>query len=310
MPKVSIIIPTYKRTHFLKEALKNVHKQTFKDFEVIVVDDGTPGDENEKICLQYSDVVYKKIYNTGGPMRPRNIGMKLAKGEYIAFLDDDDLWIPDKLQRQVDILDNEKDFGLVHGCCMTIDKDGNELETIIGSLDNNMRKHGYVFDDMVGNFTLMMPTVFFRKELLDIIGGFNESMHPAGEDTEFFCRLAFHTKFYFLKEPVAIYRFHANNLSVKDEYFFYIYLPLSLYKMVKKFKDIHCLENKRFKKIRNRLLEKQVEEIFDKRRFIIALKNCFSIYWLFWTKPKVMYILFKKCLIYTKLLIFGKKTNR
>ena len=300
MPKVSIIIPTYKRSNYLKETLENIHQQTFKDFEIIVVDDGTPGDENEKICSKYSDIIYKKIANAGGPMIPRNTGFKIAKGEYIALIDDDDLWMPDKLQRQVDILDKEKDFGLVHGCCKVIDSLSNETGQIIGKLADSKRKHGYVFDDMIVNFTVMMPTSFFRRKLLDLVGGFNESMVAAGEDTEFFCRLAFHTKFWFIEEPIAYYRVHQSNLSEKDGYFAYIYLPLALYNVVKELKIKKLLNKKRYRNLRNKLLLKQVKEVGNKKSFKIAIKNCYAINPFYCTKPKIVYIFLKK---YIKILM-------
>jgi glycosyltransferase involved in cell wall biosynthesis len=293
MPRVSVIISTYKRPDYLRETLRNVHQQTFKDFEVIVVDDGTPGDENEKICSEYPDVIYKKIANTGGPMVPRNTGLKIAKGEYIAFVDDDDLWVPDKLQRQVDILDNERDYGLVHGCCKIIDSSGKETGDMIGKLTNSKRKHGYVFDDMIVNFTVMMPTSFFRKELCDVAGGFNEKMHAAGEDTEFFCRLAFYTKLWFIEEPIAYYRVHDNKLSITED-FSYVYLPLELYNVIKDLKNRKLLENRRYRMLRNKLLLRQATVPKSRRAVVVALKNCLTMDSLCWIRPKIVYVLLKK----------------
>jgi len=297
MPKVSIIIPTYKRAHYLKKILDNIHKQTFTDFEIIVVDDGTPGDENEQICSKYPNVIYKKIPNSGGPMIPRNTGFKIAKGEYIALVDDDDLWIEEKLERQVKILDNEKDYGLVHGYCKVINEHDKLYSNIIGYVDND-RKHGYVFDDMIGNFTLMTPTVFFRKQLLDLTGGFNESMKAAGEDTEFFCRLAFFTKFYYINEPLAFYRVHSNN--VPKSHIGYAYLPIELYKVIKKLKKERLLNKKRFITIRKRLLIKQIECINDKKTAMTAIINCWKMNPLYWITPKNIYILLKKYYITLK----------
>lgn len=293
MPKVSVIIPTYKRTDYLKLTLESVYNQTFTDFEVIVIDDGTPGDENEKICSTYSNIIYKKITNTGGPIIPRNTGLKIAKGEYIAFVDDDDLWMPDKLERQVNILENEKEYGLVHGCCEVIDNKGVKTGETIGILTKTS-KQGNVFDEMVGNFTLLMPTVIFRRNLLDKVSGFNESMKAAGEDTEFFCRLAFYTKIYFIDKPVAYYRIHPNNISVNDDYFLYVYFPLSLFKMIKELNSKKLLSNKRFRKIRNRLLINQAVECNSLKGYKLALKHCFLIYPFLCFKPRIVFLLYKK----------------
>ncbi len=98
-PLVSVIIPTYKRTAYLKLTLDSIQNQTFQDFEVIVVDDGTPTEENRLLCEQYEKVQYIKIENSGGPAKPRNFGIQKAKGKYLAFVDDDDIWLPNILLR-------------------------------------------------------------------------------------------------------------------------------------------------------------------------------------------------------------------
>jgi glycosyltransferase involved in cell wall biosynthesis len=272
MPKVSVIIPTYKRTDYLKLTLENINQQTFRDFEVIVVDDGTPGDDNLLLCNGFENVRYKKISNSGGPAVPRNEGLKMAQGQYIAFVDDDDLWVEDKLQNQVFILDNEPDFGVVHGYCSVIDGNGHLTGEIAGRLRNPMQKHGYVFDDMVGNFTVMMPTPLIRREVIDKIGGFNTSMDAAGEDTEFFCRLAFYTKFYFIDKPIAYYRVHYNNISTAN--FNYNYLPLELFKMVNGLYRNQLLERNRFNAIRKRLAMRQMELVANWPTAKVAMQNC------------------------------------
>ncbi|MCL2074549.1 MAG: glycosyltransferase [Marinilabiliaceae bacterium] len=300
MPKVSIIIPTYKRPNYLIKTLENIHQQTFKDFEVIVVDDGTPGDENAQICAQFPKVVYKKIDNSGGPMIPRNTGFKIAKGEYIALIDDDDLWVNDKLEQQVKILDENRDFGVVHGCCKEIDNQGNETGKIHGKINDFKRKHGYVFDDMIGNFTLMTPTVFFRKELLEKVGYFKETMHAAGEDMEFYCRLAFYSKLYFIEEPIAFYRFHNQNISNDTEKIGYNYLPLELFFIVKDLKEKGLISNKQFKLMRKRLLYRQATFFSITRKSEIVKANCKKIYKWYWTIPKII----------LPLLFYNKKNNR
>ena len=97
-PLVSVIIPTYNRTDYLKITLNSVLSQTYKNIEIIVVDDGSEGDANKILCDSFSNVIYIKIKNSGGPARPRNTGIKAAKGELIGFTDDDDIWLPQKLK--------------------------------------------------------------------------------------------------------------------------------------------------------------------------------------------------------------------
>src|SRR3990170_2838516 len=112
MPKVSVIIPTYNREKYIVETLQSVFAQTFTDYEVIVIDDGST-DNTADVLRPYLDrIVYIRKPN-GGQGSARNVGIKVAKGEYIAFLDSDDLWMPEKLELQVKYLDNNKDAGLV-----------------------------------------------------------------------------------------------------------------------------------------------------------------------------------------------------
>jgi glycosyltransferase involved in cell wall biosynthesis len=102
--KVSVIITTYKRPHYLKEAIDSVLGQSFKDLELIVVNDDPIGFEAEKIVLSYDDprVVYVKNEKNLGGVKSLNIGLKTAKGEFVAILDDDDVWLDkDKIQKQV-----------------------------------------------------------------------------------------------------------------------------------------------------------------------------------------------------------------
>lgn len=230
MPKVSVIIPTYNRTDYLSKTLKSINDQTFQDFEIIVVDDGTPGDENEKLCSEFSKVRYFKIPNSGGPARPRNTGLYEATGEYIAFVDDDDIWLPNKLEKQVKILEDNSDYGLVHSPCRVIDGLGNETGKVIGNSKSSKEKHGWVFERMIGNWTLMMPTVTLRKEILKNTGIFNENIPPALEDVEFFSRLAFYTKFYFLEEPLVLYRKYEQGISRNNPN--YVLTPYYLSKVV------------------------------------------------------------------------------
>ncbi len=207
-PLVSVIIPTYNRPALLKQTLASVAYQTYENIEIIVVDDGTPGDENRLLCEAMNNVNYIKIENSGGAARPRNEGKRRSKGSLVAFLDDDDIWLPDKVEKQVRILKENPDFGLVHGYCKIIDLEGNETGRIIGKTGDINAKHGDVALKMIGNWTLMMPTPLLRRELVEEVGDFNESMPQAGEDVEYWLRCALVTKFYYLDECLAMYRYY------------------------------------------------------------------------------------------------------
>lgn len=230
MKKVSVIIPTYNRTDFLKMTLDSVINQTYKSIEIIVVDDGSPNNVTEELCKQYKNVDYFKIKNSGGPATPRNYGFKKSTGDYIAFLDDDDLWLQTKIEEQVEVLDQNPEFGIVHCYCDTIDKNGKLTGKSIGQPGTPDIKHGDVSKKMIGNWTLMMPTPLLRRALVYNVGLFNTIMPPAGEDVEFWTRCSFFTKFYYVDKPLALYRVHDRNISNSNGN--YVDLPIYLKEII------------------------------------------------------------------------------
>src|SRR4030042_587586 len=122
MPKVSVIITTYNRVHFVCEAIDSVLNQTFKDFEIIVVDDGST-DNTKEALKRYSKNIFYIYQSNKGRSQARNTGLKVAKGDYIAFLDDDDIWVPHKLEKQVAFMDSNPNIGLVHTITEVIDEE-------------------------------------------------------------------------------------------------------------------------------------------------------------------------------------------
>ena len=118
-PLVSVIIPTYNRPDFLKEAILSVVNQTYKNIEIIVVDDGTPNEINFSVINSFNDkrIRYVKINNSGGPCKPRNEGIKQCIGEFIKFIYDYDIWEDEKLEILLNVLRKNSEYGLVHHYC-------------------------------------------------------------------------------------------------------------------------------------------------------------------------------------------------
>lgn len=293
-PLVSVIIPTYKRTDYLKLTLESIQNQFFQDFEIIVVDDGTPGDENQKLCATFDKVQYIKIPNSGGPATPRNEGIKLSKGKYLAFVDDDDIWLPNKLEVQVNILENNPDFGLVHGCCEVIDEKGVLQNRIIGRPGTPDVKHGDVSLRMMGNWTVMMPTPLVRKEVIQENGFFSETI-PAGlEDVEYWTRCGFETKFYYFDKPLVEYRVHSDNLSADKTK--YIELQLYLKQILNEKYLLGRINKKDFNKLLNYLCHAQIKMV--KGNLFVVLRNLFLLdrFWIFGVNncKMLVYILFFK----------------
>lgn len=276
-PLVSIIIPTYNRAHFLRLTLESIANQTYQNFEVFVVDDGSPNDEAQLVCENFEKVTYHKIENSGGPAKPRNLGIQKAKGKYIAFVDDDDIWLPTKLEKQVAILEQNTDFGLVHGCCEVINEDGVLQNKIIGRLRNVLDKHGNVKEKMMGRWTVMMPTSFVRKEIIDKVGFFNENMPVAGEDTEFWARCSFETHFYYLDEPLVQYRIHQNNISGNKKA--YVELPLHLKKVLDEAYSKNKIDTATYKKLNERLGVNFINQLKQKPFFVVSKMGIFDKFW-------------------------------
>src|SRR5215813_6292011 len=139
MPKVSVIIPTHNRAESIRSAITSVLNQTFQDFEIIIIDDASE-DQTREVIANFNDTRIKVIHNqvSKGAAGSRNIGIMHSNCEYIAFLDDDDEWLPEKLKIQVCLLDHSlPEVGGICTGCFVIDKtNGSELSTSIPKIDN------------------------------------------------------------------------------------------------------------------------------------------------------------------------------
>ncbi len=189
-PLVSVVIPTYKRSEMLKNAIKSVLKQTYKNVEIIVVDDNDPDSAERKQTQQLMENYkkHKKILYLLHPKNmngaaARNTGFKNANGKYIAILDDDDEFLPDKIQLQVDKLESLDDSW---GICYTqfIRKKNNRI--IDRGIEN---MEGYVSNEVLkgGLYISAGSNLMIRSDVVDKIGGFDESF-PRKQDLEFLIR--------------------------------------------------------------------------------------------------------------------------
>jgi glycosyltransferase involved in cell wall biosynthesis len=185
-PVVSVILPTYNRGHFIGEAVASVLSQSFTDFELIVVDDGS-SDNTAAVMQGVADprVIYLRQVNKGRS-NARNHALSRARGHYIAFLDSDDLYMPGKLTMQVDYLDAHPATGMVYTSAHCIDYSGNPLaENYRASVS------GWIYTSIAffRPVTITLPTVMARRELFAQTGGFDENMHRF-EDTDMWRRIS------------------------------------------------------------------------------------------------------------------------
>jgi glycosyltransferase involved in cell wall biosynthesis len=206
-PLVSIIIPTYNRAGLICETIDNVFQQTYRNFELIVVDDGSTDDTQSKL-LQYGNRIQVIRQENRGPAVARNRGARVARGEIIAFQDSDDLWKPTKLERQVLLL--EMDSSLP--CCLSNIAlgavEGKEFTSFDQSFVRPKHDEGIwlnVSDILATRFVLFTQAVAIRREVFVNLGGFDESLRYL-EDYDFPLRLSFMGPWGFIREPLVTYR--------------------------------------------------------------------------------------------------------
>ncbi len=185
MSEVSVIIPTYNRAEFLKSAVKSVMTQTYRNFELILVDDGST-DNTVEVVKRFTEAKY--IYQKNkGVSAARNTGIKAASGEYTAFLDSDDTWKPDKLEKQIEFHEGNPEYLI---------SQTDEAWIRNGKWANPMKKHrkyhGWIFEKCLPLCIVSPSAVMMKKELFDKTGLFDESL-PACEDYDLWLRIsAFH----------------------------------------------------------------------------------------------------------------------
>ena len=210
MPKVSVIIPTYNRAEYLPAAIESVLAQSFCDVEIIVVDDGST-DATRSVLQPWVDTGQIRYYRqeNRGVSAARNRGIALAQGEYIAFLDSDDLFAPDKLEKQAAHLDADIEIGLVHGSFRRVDMDGN----LLAERDTS-RFSGNVYPEMLLDWSVLIPPscVMLRAAALSETGGFDQAMRW-GEDIDLWRRVARRYRFAAIPEILTTMRTHAENTS-------------------------------------------------------------------------------------------------
>lgn len=209
-PKVSVIIPTYNRKDYVQEAINSVLAQTYQDFELIVVDDGSEDGTGEALKRFGSQIRYVYQENQG-ESAARNRGIRVASGRLVAFLDSDDLWLPHKLERQVAYLDAHPDVALVCSSVLPIDSNGQILDR--ETEGKYQLPEGKVsFETVFWNCPVNASTVLAKREALVQAGLFDMTMRW-GEDWDMWARLALRALIAFIPEPLAYCRVHAGNMG-------------------------------------------------------------------------------------------------
>jgi glycosyltransferase involved in cell wall biosynthesis len=233
-PTISVIIPTYNREKSLKRCLRSLENQTFKDFEVIICDDGST-DNTKKIVNYFKsslNIKYIFLYkNSGGPAMPRNVGIKNSKGKYLAFLDSDDSWKSTKLKKSLEFLNLGYDFVYhdlqVKSLKFVIKFNFNLIFLIFFFHRFSIYNKLLLFGNKIPN-----SSVVVRTDLMKKIGGFNESKQVvAMEDYLAWLKLSRATdKFKKINENLGFYNTGNDNLTSLDKTIKYISVFNNIYK--------------------------------------------------------------------------------
>lgn len=208
-PLVSVIIPTYNRADFIGETIQSVLNQTYRNWELLVIDDGS-ADDSEAVVAGFADdrIFYYKLDHTGYIGKVKNYGIKMSRGEYIAFLDSDDLWRPDKLELQLTLLNRYPEAGFIisngeqfgPGAIQLPEKE----ELYVGSL---------FLPQLADNrFCVLTPSLVFRKSAIDEVGLLDETIKTT-RDIHFFYRMSYRFTGIFTNERLVRIRKHDRNTS-------------------------------------------------------------------------------------------------
>jgi glycosyltransferase involved in cell wall biosynthesis len=217
MSTVDIIIPAYNAARFLPSALDSVIAQTYESWRILLVDDGST-DNTEKLVATYSARLGSKLkyikQPNGGLPAARNTALRHASAEFLALLDADDVWLPQRLAKTLNAFAGAPQVGLVYGFISRVDMQGALIET-----HNARKKHeqGRIASHIYRRtIDLPCPTITFRKECIEAVGLFDESLR-ATEDRDLWLRIAQRYEVRLVPEVIALYRVSANAMTTDPE---------------------------------------------------------------------------------------------
>ncbi|MBS4097412.1 MAG: glycosyltransferase family 2 protein [Sulfuricella sp.] len=204
-PLVSVVMNCYNCEKYLKEAIDSVYAQTYKNWEIIFIDDFSI-DRSAVIAQQYNEKL--KYYKTSEKIKlgaARNVALEKCQGALIAFLDCDDLWLPTKLEKQVPLFSNGE-VGLVFSNCISFNAEG---QNTLRYKSRNDYAVGSCFPQMLSNYFVMMPTAVMRRDVLQTLGQWFDPEFEVAEEGDLFSRIAYSWKLDMVNEALAKYRVHS-----------------------------------------------------------------------------------------------------
>ena len=211
-PLVSVVVPTYNRLPLLRETIGSILAQAIPELEIIVVDDAsTDGTEEYFRQNLIPEVIYIRNPSRCGIVAiNRNIALRQARGTYVAFCDDDDIWISGKLGKQIDIMQTDPEAALCYTNAFLFTSNSGPLTDWLFKT----KIHAHHFKALMRGCMIPNSSVLIRRDILEQVGYLNEDRTlVAVEDYEFWLRIAYKFRIYYIDEPLFLYRLHSGNIS-------------------------------------------------------------------------------------------------
>ena len=210
-PRVSIIIPTFNRTRWLRQAIESALGQTYPRIEVVVVDDGSPADDARQIAASYPAVRYLQQTNSGLGAA-RNAGMGVSSGQCLVFLDDDDWLAAEAVAERLAVLQAQPDAGLVYSDLFLADSDGRVIARYYSQRARPLPE-GDIHACLLRRNFIPVHSVMWRREVVEAVGGFPETRKGA-EDWHVLVRATERWQARYVDQPLGYYRLHKHNMSL------------------------------------------------------------------------------------------------
>jgi glycosyltransferase involved in cell wall biosynthesis len=212
-PTVSINLCCYNSERYLRETLDSIVNQTYRDWELVIINDGS-SDSTESIIVEYINEGYPILYyyqDNQGLGYSRNEALKRSRGDYIAFIDHDDIWLPDKLAKQVSFLGSNLEIDFLYSNFYMMD----QVKGKKFFAHKKVQPSGFVFEHFLNRYPIGILTVLVRKSAFDKLDELFDVSLKLSEEYDLFMRILYTAQASYIDAPLAIYRIHSNMLSLR-----------------------------------------------------------------------------------------------
>lgn len=216
MPLVSVVLTSYNHAVYLPQAIESALGQTLREVEIVAIDDAST-DGSQEVLRRYADRIRVVLHDTNrGTYATLNEGIALTSAPTIAILNSDDVWLPDKLQKQVAVMESDPRVGLVHTGFRVIDAQDNPIAGNPLGIRFHPNPQGDLLAELLTRNLFITSSVLFRRECIERCGAFEEHLFGMG-DWDLWLRIAEHYTIGYVPEPLTLYRLHGQNTMYHRE---------------------------------------------------------------------------------------------